>query len=120
MRGLCLHQLALASDKKILNAMITYYLKAEQNPLLKLTPLFIKDFGVNVTFSLTAEQSTTALLTNLGAVTLPEDMKPYVETVNDKLVITFSDAFAETDVEREFFTHFVKNGVHVKIESNRY
>ena len=133
------HQLALASDKKILNAMITYYLKAEQNPLLKLTPLFIKDFGVNVTFSLTAEQSTTALLTNLGAVSLPEDMKPYVEklmfmpspglrnasrigvaTVNDKLVITFSDAFAETDVEREFFTHFVKNGVHVKIESNRY
>ncbi len=43
-----------------------------------------------------------------------------VATVNDKLVITFSDAFAETDVEREFFTHFVKNGVHVKIESNRY
>lgn len=133
------HQLVLASDKKILNAMITSYLKAEQNPFLKVTPLFIKNFGVNVVFSLTAEQSTTALLTNLGAVSLPEDMKPYVEklmfmpspglrnasrlgvaTVNDKMVITFSDSFSETDVEREFFTHFVKRGIHVKIESNRY
>lgn len=133
------HQLALASDKKILNAMITSYLRAEENPFLKLTPLVIKDIGMNIAFSLTAEQSTTALLTNLGAVSLPEDMKPYVEklmfmpcpglrnasrlgvaTVNDKMVITFSDSFAESDVEREFFTHFVKKGIHVKIESNRY
>ncbi len=133
------HQLALASDKKILNAMITAYLRAEQNAFLKITPLFIKDFGMNIGFSLTAEQSTTALLTNLGAVTLPDDMKPYVEklmfmpspglrnasrigvaTVNDKMVITFSDSFEETIVEREFFTHFVKKGLHVKIESNRF
>ncbi len=133
------HQLALASDKKNLNAMITAYLRAEQNPFLKITPLFIKDFGINIGFSLTAEQSTTALLTNLGAVSLPDDMKPYVEklmfmpcpglrnasrlgvaTVNDKMVITFSDSFSETSVEREFFTHFVKKGLHVKIESNRY
>lgn len=133
------HQLALASDKKNLNAMITAYLRAEQNPFLKITPLFIKDFGINIGFSLTAEQSTTALLTNLGAVSLPDDMMPYVEklmfmpcpglrnasrlgvaTVNDKMVITFSDSFSETSVEREFFTHFVKKGLHVKIESNRY
>ncbi len=133
------HQIALASDKKVLNAMITSYLRTEQNPFLKLTPLIIKDFGMNIGFSLTAEQSTTALLTNLGAVSLPDDMKPYIEklmfmpspglrnasrlgvaTVNDRMVITFSDSFAETDVEREFFTHFIKKGLHVKIESNRY
>ena len=133
------HQIALASDKKILNAMITAYLRTEQNPFLKLTPLFIKDFGMNIGFSFTAEQSTTALLTNLGAVSLPEDMKPHIEklmfmpspglrnasrigvaTVNGKMVITFSDSFAGTSVEREFFTRLVKSGLHVKIESNRY
>ena len=34
-------------------------------------------------------------------------------------VITFSNIYKESDVEREFFTFFVKMGLNVKIESNR-
>ena len=42
-----------------------------------------------------------------------------VATVGDVMTVTFSDRFADTDVEREFFTALVKMGLHVKIESNR-
>ena len=42
-----------------------------------------------------------------------------VATCNDNLVITFANIYKESDVEREFFTSFVKMGLHVKIESNR-
>lgn len=131
-------QLRLAKDEKKLNAMVTANTAIERNPLLKFIPLTIKDIGVGISFFITGEQTTTALLSNLGKVDLPEDMLPFVEkvlfmpgpgklnaarcgvaTVGDKLVFTFADIYEENDIEREFFTRLVKMGVHVKIESNR-
>lgn len=131
-------QLRLANDRKEHNAMITSNMRFERNPLIRAVPLAIKNLAVGIGFGLTAEQTTSSLITNLGLVKLPPQMAPYVRsclfmpapgklnpsrlgvvTVNDQLVITFSNSFEESDIERAFFTHFVKQGVHVKIESNR-
>lgn len=131
-------QLRLAKDEKKLNAMVTANTAIERNPVLKFIPLAVKDIGVGISFFITGEQTTTSLLSNLGPVDLPEDMRPYVNkalfmpgpgklnaarcgiaTVGDKLVFTFADIYEETDIEREFFTRLVKMGVRVKIESNR-
>lgn len=131
-------QLRLANDRHDLNALITANLKLERNPLLKVTPLPVKDFGTRISFLITGEQTTTALLTNLGAVTLPEALQARmdrlflmpgpgirnaarcgVSTLGDKLVITFCNTFRENDLERAFFTFLVRQGLHVSIESNR-
>lgn len=132
------YQLRLANNKKEHNMMITANMGIERNPVIRALPLFVKNLGVSVSFFFTAEQTTSSLITNLGAVDIPDEMKPYVEkfifmpapgklnaarcgvaTCNNNLVITFSDSFAENDVERAFFTALVKMGLHVKIESNK-
>lgn len=131
-------QMKLAGDPKRLNAMMTANRAIEKNPFLKYLPLSVKNLGVGISFALTGEQTTTALLSNLGRVELPDAMAEYVEklmimpgpgkrngarcavvTFNGKMVVTFADLFEETDIEREFFTRLVKAGVKIKIESNR-
>ena len=131
-------QLKLANDPKLINSLMTQNMKLERNPVTKHLPLVIKDLGVAVGFLITAEQTTSTLISNLGPIKLPESVEKHVEqlcfytgpglvngarcgvvSVGDKLVFTFSNCYKESDIEREFFTRLVKMGVHVKIESNR-
>ncbi len=132
------YQLRLANDKKEVNSMMTQNLKIEKNPLARALPLFVKNIGVSLTFFFTGEQTTSALISNIGAVVLPDEYKEYIEkymfftgpgilnggrcgviSYNDKLVFSFSNRYEESEIEREFFTRLVKLGVHVKIESNK-
>lgn len=131
-------QLRLVNDPKLINSLMTQNMKLERNPVTKHLPLVIKDLGVAVGFLITAEQTTSTLISNLGPIRLPESVEKHVEKVylftgpglvngarcgvaslGDKLVFTFSNCYKESDIEREFFTRLVKMGVHVKIESNR-
>lgn len=132
------YQLRLANDIKEHNMMITANMGLERNLFIRAVPLFIKNLGVGIGFFFTAEQTTSSLITNLGAIDIPAELAAHVNkfifmpapgklnaarlgvvTCNDNLVITFSNGFAESDIEREFFTALVKSGLHVKIESNR-
>ncbi|MBQ8503660.1 MAG: alcohol acetyltransferase [Clostridia bacterium] len=131
-------QLRLVNNDKFLNSMMTQNLKIERNPVMKYLPLPIKTLGVGIGFGITAEQTTSTLISNLGPVVLPPDMAKHVErffffngpgklngarcaaiSLGDELTFTFSNCYEESDIEREFFTRLVKMGVHVKIESNR-
>ncbi len=131
-------QLRLNNDPKLINSLMTQNLKIERNPVAKFLPVFIKDLGVGVSFMITAEQTTSTLLSNLGPIPFPEDVAEHIEKVylftgpgkvngarcgvvsfKDKLCFTFSNCYKENNIEREFFTRLVKMGVHVKIESNR-
>lgn len=132
------YQLRLQRNEKDLNMMITANMGIERNILVRALPLFVKNLGVGISFAVTAEQTTSSLITNLGAADIPEEMCSYIDklifmpspgklnasrcgvaTVNNNLCITFANIYKESDVEREFFTSFVKMGLHVKIESNR-
>lgn len=126
------------NNEKQLNAMISNNLKLESNPINRVLPLFIKDAAIGLSFLLTGEQTTSVLLTNLGVVKLPKDMEPFVDkfifmagpgklngarcgasSLGNCLALTFANIYAESDIEREFFTSLVKMGIHVKVESNR-
>ena len=84
------------------------------------------------------DKNSSAGLTNMGALKVPEDMKPYIErfdiymgqpfssrtncaiaSFEDTLTINFASSIQEADVERYFFRKLVQDGIHVKIESNR-
>lgn len=131
-------QLRLANNRHDLNAMITANTALERNRLLRAAPLFIKELGMKISFIITGEQTTTSLLSNIGAINVPEELARHIErvnfmpgpgiknparvgisTINDKLVITFASIHEESDIERDFFTFLVKEGLHVCIESNR-
>lgn len=131
-------QLKLANDPKIMNSMMSQNLKIEKNKRAKFLPLSIKTFAIAVSFLFTAEKNTTTLISNIGAVNIPDSMIGEIEkytfftgpgklngarcgviTFNDQLAFTFSNCYEQNDIEREFFTRLVKMGVHVKIESNR-
>ena len=131
-------QLKLANDPKLINSLMTQNMKLERNPVTKHLPLVVKDLGVAIGFLITAEQTTSTLISNLGAIRLPESVEKHIEkavfftgpgkvngarcgvmSVGDKFSFSFSNCYKESDIEREFFTRLVKMGVHVKIESNR-
>lgn len=131
-------QLRLANDPKLINSLMTQNMKIERNPVARCLPLAIKDLGVGIGFLITGEQTTSVLISNVGLVTLPEEMNEHVQkfifytgagklngsrcaimTSGDNLVYSFSSCYEDMDIQREFFTRLVKMGVKVKIESNK-
>ena len=68
------------NNKKTLGAMFASNIKLESTPVMRIIPLVIKDLAIGISYALTAECTTTALLTNLGKVDLPQDMLPFVES----------------------------------------
>ena len=103
-----------------------------------MVPLFLKDLVVRTFYTRVQDRNSSAGLTNMGALQVPEGMKPYIErfdiymgqpfsrrtncaiiSFEDILTVNFASSIIEADVERYFFRRLVKDGIHVKIESNR-
>lgn len=125
-------------NEKFLRRDITANAVLQTHPLIRVIPLFIKDFFVKSFYARVQDKSSSAGLTNMGALSVPESMKPYIERVDiymgqpfssrtncavisfgDVLTINFTSGIIEADVERYFFCKLVQDGIHVKIESNR-
>ena len=132
------HYMRYYINNKFLNADITTNAATQQNLLIRMVPLFIKDFTVRQFYIRIQDKQSTAGLTNLGVVKVPDEMKPYVErfdilmgqpfsartncaiiSFDTTLSISFTSTIIENDIERYFFRKLVSDGIHVKIESNR-
>lgn len=133
------HYMRYYINDKFLNADITTNAMTQQNPFIRVVPLFIKDFVVKSFYIRVQDCQSSAGLSNLGIITLSEEMQKHVErfdvlmgppfsartncaiiSYQNTLTINFASAIKETDVERFFFRKLVQDGVPVKIESNRY
>ncbi|MCM1064416.1 MAG: alcohol acetyltransferase [Eubacterium sp.] len=125
-------------NEKLLRGDITTNAATQRNPLIRVVPLFLKDFAVRTFYTKIQDKNSSAGLTNMGALKVPKGMEPHIErfdiymgqpystrtncaiiSFGDILTINFASSIAETDVERYFFRKLVKDGIHVKIESNR-
>lgn len=125
-------------NEKFLRGDITTNASTQRNPIIRVIPLFVKDFVVRTFYTKVQDKNSSAGLTNMGALQVPESMKPYIErfdicmgqpfsrrtncaiiSFGDILTVNFASSIVETDVERYFFTKLVQDGIHVKIESNR-
>ncbi|MBO4980915.1 MAG: alcohol acetyltransferase [Lachnospiraceae bacterium] len=125
-------------NEKFLRGDITTNAQTQRNPFIRVVPLFIKDLVVRMFYAKVQDQNSSAGLTNMGALKVPERMKPYIErfdiymgqpfsnrtncaviSFEDILTINFASSIIEADVERIFFRKLVQDGIHVKIESNR-
>lgn len=125
-------------NEKFLRGDITTNANTQRNPFIRVVPLFIKDFVVRQFYTRVQDRNSSAGLTNMGAMKVPDDMKPFIDrfdiymgqpfssrtncaiiSFEDALTINFASSIVETDVERYFFRRLIKDGIHVKIESNR-
>ncbi len=125
-------------NEKFLKGDITTNARTQQNSFIRVVPLFIKDFVVRQFYTKVQDKNSSAGLTNMGALKVPEDMLPFIDrfdiymgqpfssrtncaiiSFEDTLTINFASNIMETDVERYFFRKLVADGVHVTIESNR-
>ncbi len=132
------HYLKYQVNDKMLCSDITTNATVQKHPIIRLIPLFIKDYVVRSFYKKVQAKNSSAGMTNLGRISIPQEMEPYVERMDfymgqpfttrtncaiisfqDNLTINFTSGIVETDVEREFFRHLVKLGLSVKIESNR-
>lgn len=125
-------------NPKFLNADIVTNASVQQNPLIRIVPLFIKDFTVRKFYANVQDGQSSAGLTNVGLTKLPAEMQPYVErfdvlmgqpfsartncaiiSYQNILTVNFTSSIKETDIERYFFRKLVQDSVPVKIETNR-
>ena len=131
------HQLRLGIDPHRLAAKIASNVGIEKNVLMRLVPRVIKNPIMSAAYRLEGDRKNTVSISNLGLVTLPGEMSPYVERMDfllgslvknpvnaaaigygGKLYINFTRVIEESFLERAFFRRLVKLGVHVLIESN--
>lgn len=132
------HYMHYYINDKFLNADITTNAVTQKNPIIRVVPLFVKDFVVRRFYKRVQDCQSSAGLTNLGVIRLSEEMQKHVErfdvlmgqpfsartncaviSYQNILSISFASNIAETDVERFFFRKLVQDGIPVKIETNR-
>lgn len=132
------HYIRLNAEPVKLRAAMTRGVRLLMNPFLILIPRVLKNPIMLLSYHLTGVRPYSAVFTNPGAFTLPECMRPYVEhmevilgqatvarphvsaiSYGDVFEITFSGVQKETELEREFFRFLVREGLHVRVESNR-
>ncbi len=134
---LSLH-LRYVNNEKELQAMMRGNAGFEKNPIMRILPSVLKDFGIAVVYKIAGEKATSSIISNLGIIKVPKEMEQYVEKLmlmmgpgmisgarstalsfNGTLALNISNIFEDTVIQREYFTTLVKFGIPVKIESNR-
>ncbi len=130
--------LRFINNEKELQAMMNGNMGIERNPLMKIVPSFLKDFGVSVVYKIAGEKATSCLISNVGVIKTPKEMEQYIEKLvlvmgpamingarcgslsyKGTLAFTISNIYVSRKIQREFFTTLVKFGIPVKIESNK-
>ncbi len=131
------HSLGLELTPKKMAAKFTPNVRSERLTVLRIMPLFVKNLAMKLVYNVVGEKKSSICLSNLGAVTLPSGMEPYVTrfdfvlgvqadspcncgvcSYGGKLYINFIRNIREAELERRFFTELVKMGLHVTVESN--
>lgn len=131
-------QLRLHGSPQELRAVMTRGVRLQYNPLLKVIPRGIKNLIMLRSYPKNGVRPYTATFTNPGYFALPEPMarhvahtevvlgqaavpRPHVSAIGygDTMEITVSGVQRENDLEREFFRFLVREGLHVRVESNR-
>ena len=131
------HQMHLRVTKKELAAAVATNVQSEKNPLIKIAPLFLKNVVMKMVFKAVGERKSCLTFSNLGAVSLPEEMKPYIErfdfvlsvpatspsncsaiSYGDTLCVSFVRSISEPRLEAEFHAVLRKAGLRMRVESN--
>ena len=132
------HFMGLALNRPEMRAAVSGNVRFTRNRFLQLIPLFLKKPIMAFSYRLVAVRPYTATFTNPGAFRLPDSMAPHIRRMEvilgqatrpsphcaaiscgDSLEVTFAGTGTSSETERLFFTHLVRQGIPVKVISNR-
>jgi hypothetical protein len=131
------HQMGMELTPKRMAARFTTNVNDEKRWYVKIMPLFIKNLVMKIIFNTVGERTSCLSMSNLGAVQIPAEMKPYIErfdfilsvpssrpyncaiiSYEDTLRLTFSRVLKQPLLEAAFHQVAKEQGLHVLVESN--
>ncbi|MCI8538817.1 MAG: hypothetical protein HFF18_09200 [Oscillospiraceae bacterium] len=132
------HYMRLTINRQRLRAQLTRNVKFQQNRLIQIAPLVLKDLVMAIVYRFVGSLPYSAVFTNPGVFAVPEAMEPHIQRMEvilgqayesrtncaaisygNTLAISFAGTIVETELEKRFFRHLVRDGIPVRIESNR-
>ncbi len=109
------------------------FMKLENNPVARIIPLTIKDLFMKIASKLN-DKSISSSISNIGRITTAKEFESYIKqfsicisaktpkitfcSYNDRLVITFTSPYIETDIQRAFFQFLSNRDIKIEITSN--
>jgi NRPS condensation-like uncharacterized protein len=129
------HQMQLATDKKLINKMISRNVSGEKNPFIRSIPLFLKSLVLSKLYSLGTRRYS-GVITNLGKINFSPEINERIDRfvfvppppnkiirVNcgavgfgNKLILSFGNITTSKELEMRFFRFLTGQGIAVKIE----
>ncbi len=132
------HCMGLRITPKQMSMVIAANVSSERILAVKLMPLFLKNFVMRLIYDAVGEKKNCLSISNLGAVRLPEEMKPYVDSFDfilgvqaaypnncgvvsfgDKVHVNFIRNVREPALEQAFFAVLQELGLAVTVQSNQ-
>lgn len=102
--------------------------------ILRLIPIFIKDFILRYAYKWT-DFYQTMTLSNIGIIEVPKIYQNYIDYFDvfistskiqicmcsylDKLLLSFSSQFINSEIEKNFFRYLINEGVNITINTNK-
>ena len=125
-------------NRQQMQAAIAGNVKFTTNRLLQLVPIVLKNPVMSLGYKLAGVLPYSGTYTNPGPFPVPGEMAPHIHhmevilgqattprphcasmSYGDIMEITFAGTQKESDTERDFFRFLVREGIPVKVESNR-
>ncbi|MCR4591413.1 MAG: hypothetical protein K5668_11420 [Lachnospiraceae bacterium] len=122
-------------SKEKINENMNSYAALEHNFAVKMIPLIVKDIGISL-FSALAGRGVTCTMSNLGKITMPDELKEYIDyfsafmaapseqvcvsTFGDRMVFGEVSPYVTHGVMMNFFRLLTGMGIDVEISSNDY
>ena len=131
------HQLQISADVKQISRSLSSNVSHQKSFIVRIIPLVIKKMAIAYVYRGLASKRWSGVCTNLGLVTLPEDMENMVDyfemvapppnpnvkvnaaliSFRDKLRISFSNITRSCELERLILKHLSDAGIRVKLMS---
>ena len=132
------HKMGADITPKQMSRMIAVNVGSEKNMAVRLIPLPLKNLVMKAVFMAVGERKSFMSLSNLGAVQLPEEMKPYITRMDfilgpqasaphncgalswgDTLYLNFIRNIREPDLEQHVFRVLQELELPVTVQSNQ-
>ncbi len=110
--------------------------KLGNNLFIRIIPLFLKKFTVNISY-IEIRKYTTTTYSNIGRIGIIQEYKEYIEnflmliapervekikcsscSYENNIIFTFTSILSDTKIEKEFYEFLKHNEIGVKIETN--
>lgn len=131
------HRMGLDVNPHVMSSKIATNVNSERSLIVRIMPLFLKNLVMKAVFDAVGEKKSCITLSNLGKVTVPDEMAPFIERFDfilgvqatapnncgviswgDTVYINFIRNTCEPEVEYCFHKTLESLGLHAEVESN--